>query len=65
MVIFCVHENLLFYYHLLSPCIVMHKIYLISSIAILFVFIVSNIGNEWNGIITTVTINVLLFLNVY
>jgi hypothetical protein len=39
--------------------------YLISSIAILFVFIVSNIDNEWNVIITTVTINILLFLDVY
>jgi hypothetical protein len=45
---FCVHENLLFHYRLLSPCIVMCKIYLVSSIAILLVVIVSNIGNEQN-----------------
>ncbi len=37
MVNFCVHKNLLFYYCLLSPCIVTCKIYLISSIAILWV----------------------------
>jgi hypothetical protein len=49
MVNFCVHKNLLFQYHLLSPCIVMCKIYLISSIAILLVVIVSNIGNEQLG----------------
>ncbi len=34
MVNFCVHKKLLFYYCLLSPCIVMCKIYLVSSIAI-------------------------------
>jgi hypothetical protein len=65
MVNFCVHKNLLFHHHLLSPCIVMCEIYLISSIAILFVLIVSNIGNEWNVIVTTVTNNILLFLSVY
>ncbi len=36
-----------------------------SSIAILFVFIVSNIGNERNDILINVTINILLFLDVY
>jgi hypothetical protein len=65
MVNFCVHKNLLFHYHLLSPRIVMCEIYLVSSIAILLVFIVSNIGNEQKVIITTVTINTLLFLVVY
>ena len=43
----------------------MCKIYLVSSIAILFVFTVSNIGNEWNVILINVTINILLFLDVY
>ncbi len=47
MVNFCVHKNLLFHYRLLSPCIVMCKIYLVSSIAILLVVIVSNIGTEY------------------
>ena len=65
MVNFCVHENLLFHYCLLSLCIVMCKIYPISSIAILLVFIVSNIGNEQNIIFINVTINILLFLDVY
>ncbi len=65
MVNFCVHKNLLFNYYLLCPCIVMCKIYLASSIAILFVFIVSNIGNEQNVILINVTINILLFLDVY
>jgi hypothetical protein len=65
MVNFCVHKHLLFHYHLLSLCSVMCEIYLVSSIAILFVFIVSNIGNYRNVIVTTVTINILLFLDVY
>jgi hypothetical protein len=65
MVNFCVHKNLLFHCHLLSPCNVMCEIYLVSSMAILFVFIVSNIDNEPNVIVTTVTINILLFLDVY
>jgi hypothetical protein len=65
MVNFCVHNNLLFHYYLLSPCIVMCKIYLVSSIAFLFVFIVSNIGNERNVILINVRINILLFLDVY
>jgi hypothetical protein len=64
MVNFYVHKNLLFHHCSHSPCIVMCKIYLVSSIAILFVFIVSNIGNEQNVILTNVTINILLFLNV-
>jgi hypothetical protein len=62
---FCVHKNLLFHYYLLGLCIVMCEIYLVSSIAILFVFIVSNIGNEQNVILINVTINILLFLDVY
>jgi hypothetical protein len=62
---FCVHKNLLFHYCLLSPCIVMCKIYLVSSIAILLVVIVSNIGNEQNIILINVTITILLFLDVY
>jgi hypothetical protein len=65
MVKFWVHKNLLFHYHLLSPCIVMCEIYLVSSIAILVVFIVSNIGNEWNVILITVRINILLLLDMY
>jgi hypothetical protein len=65
MVKICVHKNLLFHYHLLSPCIVMCEIYLMSSLAILFVLIISNIGNEWNVISTTVMINIFLFLDVY
>jgi hypothetical protein len=65
MVNCCVHKNLLFHYCLLSPCIVMCKIYLVSSIAILLVVIVSNIGNEQNIIFIYVMINILLFLDVY
>ncbi len=64
MVNFCVHKNLVFHYYLLRPCIVMCKIYLVSSIAILVVFIVSNIGNEQNAILINVKINILLFLDV-
>jgi hypothetical protein len=52
------------YSYLLSPCIVMCEIYLVSSIAILFVFIVSNIGNEWNVILINGMINILLFLDI-
>ncbi len=65
MVNFCVHDNLLFHYHLLSPCIGMCKFYLVVSIAILLVVIVSNIGNEQNIILLNVTINILFFLDVY
>jgi hypothetical protein len=43
----------------------MYKIYLVSSIAILFVFIVSSIGNKRNVIFINVTINTLFFLDVY
>ena len=43
----------------------MCKVYLVSSIAILLVFIVSNIGNEQNVILINVTINILLFPDVY
>ncbi len=65
MVNCCVHKNILFYYCLLRPCIVMCKIYLISSTAIIFVFIVSNIGNEQNVILINVLINIFLFLDAY
>ena len=65
MVKICVNKILLFHYYLLSPCIVMCENYLVSSIAILFVFIVSNIGNEWNVILINVTIDILFFLDVY
>jgi hypothetical protein len=65
MVNFCVHKNLMFHYHLLSPCIALCEIYLVSSIAILFVFVVSNISNKWNVILITVMINILFFLDVY
>ncbi len=41
------------------------KFFFVSSIAILLVFIVSNIGNEQNIILINVTINILLFLDVY
>ncbi len=34
-------------------------------LAILLVFIVSNIGNEQNTFLINVTINILLFLDVY
>ncbi len=44
---------------------VMCKIYLVSSIAILLVVIVSNIGNEQNIILINVRTNILLFLDVY
>ncbi len=57
-------KKLLFHYCLLSPCIVMCKIYLVSSIAILLVFIACNIVNEQNIIFINVTINILLFLDV-
>ncbi len=43
----------------------MCEIDLVSSIAILFVFIVSNICNERNVIFINVKINILLFLDVY
>jgi hypothetical protein len=38
----------------------MCEIYLVSSIAILFVFVVPNIGNEWNVTITIVAINIFI-----
>ncbi len=43
----------------------MCKIYLVSSIAISLVVIVSNIGNEQNIIFINVRINILLLLDVY
>ncbi len=65
MVNFCVHKNLLFHDYYLSLCIVMCEIYLVPCIAILFVFIVSNVGNELNVILINVRINILVFLDVY
>jgi hypothetical protein len=65
MVIFCVHENLLCHYYLLSPCIVMCDTYLVQCIAFSFIFIVSNIGNERNVILIIATTNILVFLDVY
>ena len=65
MVNFCAYKNLLFHSYLLSPCIVMCKIYLVSSIAMLFVFIISNIGNNQNVTPLNVMINILLFLDLY
>jgi hypothetical protein len=62
---FCVHKNLLFHYCLINPCIIMCKIYLVSSLDTLLVFIVSYIGNEQNIIFINVTINILSFLDVY
>jgi hypothetical protein len=65
MVNFCVHKKLLFHYYLLSPCIIICEAYLVQCISILFVFIVSNIGNEQNVILIIVRINILVFLDVY
>jgi hypothetical protein len=65
MVHFSVHKNLLFHFRLLSPCFVMCKIYLVSSIAFLLVVNVSNIGNKQNIILINVMINILFFLDVY
>ncbi len=65
MVNFCVRINLMFHYYLLSPCIVMCEIHLVPCIAILFIFIVCNIGNARNVILINVTINILVFLDVY
>ncbi len=65
MVKFCVHKNLQFHYYLLSPHIVMCETYLVQCIAILPVFIVSNIGNEQNVILIIVMINILVFLDVH
>jgi hypothetical protein len=65
MVNFCVNKNLLFCFCSLSQCIVKCKIYLVSSIVILFIVIVSNICSEQNVILVNGTINILLFLNVY
>jgi hypothetical protein len=55
MVNVCVHKTLLFYYCSLSLCIVMCKIYLVSSIIILFIVIVSNFCNEQNVNLVNVT----------
>jgi hypothetical protein len=65
MVNFCVHKDLLFQYCLLSLCIVTCKIYLIPSIVILFIGIVSNICNKQNSTIVNVTIKILLLLSMY
>jgi hypothetical protein len=53
---------LLFHYCLLSPCIVTCKIYLVSSIVILFIVIVSNICNEQNITILVMHICAYLFV---
>jgi hypothetical protein len=65
MVNVCVCKDLLFYYCVLSLCIVTCKFYLVSYIIILCFVIVSNICNEQNSTIVNVTINILLFLDVY
>jgi hypothetical protein len=65
MVNVCVHKDLLFYYCVLSPCVVTCKNYLVSYIIILCIVIVSNICNERNSTIVNATINILLFLDVY
>jgi hypothetical protein len=65
MVNVCVQKDLLFYYCVLGPCIVTCKIYLVSYIIILCIVIVSNIYNEQNSTVVNVTINILLFLDVY
>jgi hypothetical protein len=56
-----VHKNLLFHYYLISPCIAMCETYLVQCIAILFVFIVSNIGNEQNVILIIGMINIYMY----
>ncbi len=48
-----------------SLCIVRCKIFLVLSIVILCIVIVSNICNEQNSTVVNVTINILLFLDVY
>jgi hypothetical protein len=58
-------KNLLFYICLLSPCIITCKIYLVSSIVVLFIVIVSNICNKQNSTIVNVMIKILLLLNMY
>jgi hypothetical protein len=65
MVNVCVRKDLLFYYCVLSPCIVTGKIYLVLHIIILCIVIVSNICNEQNSTVVNVMINILLFLDVY
>jgi hypothetical protein len=65
MLKYCVNKNLLFHYYLHSPCIVMCETYLVQCIDSLFVFIVSNIGKKRNNVLIIVTINILMFLDVY
>jgi hypothetical protein len=65
MVNVCVHKDLLFYYCVLNPCIVMCKIFHVSYIIILCIVIISNICNEQNSTVVNVTIKFLLFLDVY
>jgi hypothetical protein len=65
MVNVCVRKDLLFYYCVLSPCIVTCKIYLVLYKIILCIVIVFDICNEQNSTIVNVTINSLLFLDVY
>ncbi len=43
----------------------MCETYLVQCVAILFIFIVSNIGNKQNVIHVIVTINIFVFLDVY
>jgi hypothetical protein len=65
MVNFCVRKTLLFHYCLLSPCLVTCKTYPVSSIVILCIVVVSNICNKQNSTVINVTINILLFLDMY
>jgi hypothetical protein len=65
MVNFCVCKDLLFYYCVLSPCIVTCKTYLVLYIIILCIVIVSNICNEQNSTVVNVMIHISLFLDVY
>ncbi len=65
MVNVCVRKDLLFYYCVLSPCIVRCKFYLVLYIILLCIVIVFNICNEQNTTIVNVTMNISLFLDVY
>ena len=65
MVNVCVLKDLLFYYCVLSPCIITCKIYLVSYIIILCIVIVSNICNEQNSTVVNVMKTIFLYLNMY
>jgi hypothetical protein len=65
MVKYCENKSLMFHYSLLSPCIVMCETHLAQCIVSLFIFIVSIIDNEQNVTSITISINILLFLDVY